>query len=366
MLSPHAESELRVLFGVTDGEWLAEPLAHNTSNTVTAGIWRVRAGARRIVLKEIRHRDSDNSQWAPSNQPEHWNYWCREAFVYRSGLCTAFESDGIRAPRLLGYIERDRRSIALWLEDLSGLPAERWGVAGLAEFARRLGAAQGRRVGAVPSLPWLSRGFVRSYIDSKNVDYGLLAEDAAWDQPLIRDNCPVTTRTAALMMYRHRETLLKFMDGLPRTLCHLDVWPKNMVEDEVGEMAMIDWSFVGEGALGEDLGNLIPDCIFDMLYPSTLLPTLDRELFSAYMRGLRSVGWTGDERLVRLGVCASAVKYVWLAPLLLERARLEKHRVYGGGAAVSAPRLYAERGATIAYLGGWAEEALRLADRVWA
>lgn len=34
-----------------------------------------------------------------------------------------------------------------------------------------------------------------------------------------------------------------------------------------------------------------------------------------HVHGLREGGWRGDERLVRLGMCASAVKYDWLAPL---------------------------------------------------
>lgn len=39
----------------------------------------------------------------------------------------------------------------------------------------------------------------------------------------------------------------------------------------------------------------------------------------------------GDERLVRLGVCASAVKYDWLTALMLARAGEERQLDYGGG-----------------------------------
>ena len=59
-------------------------------------------------------------------------------------------------------------------------------------------------------------------------------------------------------------------------------------------------------------------------------------------------------------MCASAIKYDWLVPLMLERAADERQLDYGRKWEVSAERRYAERGATLAFLARWADEARRL------
>jgi hypothetical protein len=64
----------------------------------------------------------------------------------------------------------------------------------------------------------------------------------------------------------------------------------------------------------------VPDSVFDLRPPSALLPELDGVVFERHLSGLREAGWKGDERLVRLGMCGSAVKYEWLTPHMLEMA----------------------------------------------
>ena len=82
------------------------------------------------------------------------------------------------------------------------------------------------------------------------------------------------------------------MERMPRTLCHLDVWPNNLFARTDGTFTLVDWSFVGEGALGEDVGNLVPDSVFDLFWPARDLPELDREIFRGYISGLRDGGET--------------------------------------------------------------------------
>jgi hypothetical protein len=128
-----------------------------------------------------------------------------------------------------------------------------------------------------------------------------------------------------------------------------------------GSFVLVDWAFVGDGALGEDVGNLVPDAVFDLFMPARTLPHLDRVVFAGYLAGLREAGWDGDERIVRLGMCASVVKYVWLPSRMLATAGDEVQWDYGGRAAVDAARRYAERGLTFAFLADWAREARALA-----
>ena len=67
---------------------------------------------------------------------------------------------------------------------------------------------------------------------------------------------------------------------------------------------------------------------------------------------------------VRLGICASAVKYEWLGPLMLQSASNASQLDYGGRETVDAKRLYAERGVVLAFLASWAEEARTLAEEL--
>ena len=154
------------------------------------------------------------------------------------------------------------------------------------------------------------------------------------------------------------------MERQPRTLCHLDVWPNNLFARTDRTFTLVDWSFVGEGALGEDIGNLVPDSVFDLFVPARKLASLDLEVFDGYLSGLRKAGWDGDERVVRLGMCASAIKYEWLGPLMLQRASNANQLDYGGRKTVDAQRLYAERGIALAFLASWAEEARALAEEL--
>jgi hypothetical protein len=68
--------------------------------------------------------------------------------------------------------------------------------------------------------------------------------------------------------------------------------------------------------------------------------------------------------LVRLGMCASAVKYEWLGPLMLHRASEARQLGYGGEQTADRDLLYAERGHALAFLVSWAEEAKALAQEL--
>ncbi len=99
----------------------------------------------------------------------------------------------------------------------------------------------------------------------------------------------------------------------------------------------------------------------DQPLPPERLDELDSRLTSAYLEGLRDAGWTGDERLVRLGICASAVKYDWLTAYCLLHAGADEHRGYGQEATVDPGVRYAARAAGLALCARWADEAEELA-----
>ncbi len=367
----YTTKELTELLGHTPAEWSEETLTHNANNAVTAGIRRIRVGSLSTILKVVSPPGgrATSEEWNASEDPLHWNYWEREALAYEQGVTSAYSAAGIFGPRLLALNRLPNGEISLWLEDTqsedNSVPGTRWSTEDYRRFAYGLGLAQGRIAITASALdhPWLTRRFMRDYVLSKRVDRDILYSDEAW-RPLVRDNFPDGLRRKLIRLHEERERFFTLMECLLRTLCHLDVWPNNLFAGRDGTFTLVDWSFVGEGALGEDIGNLVPDSVFDLFVPARKLAILDRELFGGYLSGLWQAGWDGDERLVRLGMCASAVKYEWLGPLMLQRASNASQLDYGGRKTVDAQRLYAERGIALAFLASWAEEARALAEEL--
>lgn len=123
----------------------------------------------------------------------------------------------------------------------------------------------------------------------------------ASDAPIVCELWPPGLEAGWQTLVEGRERLPGLMERLPRATCHLDVWPANVVRRPSGESVLVDWAFCGDGALGEDIGKLVPDSVFDLFWPADRLDELAEETYAAYVGGLRSGGWSGDETLVRLG-----------------------------------------------------------------
>lgn len=354
-MSP-AEAELAGVLERAPGPHTVTPLLHNTGNTVTAGIWRYAGDGWSVVRKEIGPGGEGRAHWATSEQPDHWNYWRREPLAYRSGLAaSAYGGSGIRAPHLLAAYDRPGGGVALWLEDAVGEPGEQWDVAAMAGFAQALGRGQGRYLAGrrLPDDGWLSRRWIRQYVAAKPVDGSPPGDDAYGD-----------LRPGLARLWTDRGRLLDVVEALPQTLCHLDVWPKNLIRS-AGGYVLLDWSFVGIGAVGEDAGNLVPDCVWDGFLPTAVLPEMAEAVWTGYLRGLREAGWSGDERLARLGFTAGgAVKYAWLAEWSLRRLAAGDLGSYGGYSTVEPQRLLQTYAEVFRLLLDWADEARALAAEI--
>jgi hypothetical protein len=337
------------------------PLHHNPANGVTGGLWRDGA----TVHKRLTRRPDAPAHWAASDDPRHWNYWRREALVHESALPGRL---GLAAPHVLA-IEASGDAIELVMEDVAGRHGAGLTVEDLATAALHLGRAQGGPglVGGpdfVGDAPWLSRDFLAAYSGTRPADWRLLDDDAAWAQPLVARHFDADLRAGLVRLRHRRDELLALMAALPRAICHLDVWPSNLVRRPGGDVVFLDWAFAGDGALGEDVSNLVPDSVFDLLLPHTRLRELAGACESAYLSGLRAGGWDGDERLVALGIRAGAVKYDWLAVRCLQDAGAARQAGYGGGTAVDADARYAARAAGLRLCARWADEAVALAGEL--
>lgn len=343
-----------------------EPLVHSVRATTTAAVRRVVAGDRSAVVKVVRPRSDDPAD--PSRDPASFRWWRREAELLGSPLLGPYRSAGVRPPALLAMFDRADGSVAIWLEDVQGRSGSALGPGELRRAARRLGLAQGRVVvdagpGLGPVHPFpLSRDFLASYLRdlAPRVPYQLLDDPSAWRRPLVAERFPPGLREPLGRLHAEQARFVGWVSSAPSTLAHHDVWPNNLFETNDG-FVLIDWAFAGMGSLGQDPGNLVLDSVWDLLMPATLLPALDAAVWSGYREGLREAGWDGDERRVRLAMCASAVKYDWLTPVMLERAADLRHVGYGGAVMDEPDRLFEERGLGLAFMAGWADEARRLA-----
>ncbi len=347
----------------------SEQLRHNPLNEVTGGIDRVTDQAGRTLVRKrlcppppavaapAGTASTASTPWSASADPRHWNYWRREAEAYRSAeLRSSLERAGLDMPA--GTVEEQPGGVTLWLEDVAGTPGTRFSLAEHTALAQAAGRWQAQ--GPLHAA-WTSRRYLRDYSTNWPVSWHLLDDDDAWQRPLIKDNWPPGLRADWQRLVAHREFLLDLMERLPRTRSHLDFWVCNQIMRPTGQVVLVDWAFAGDGAVGEDIGNHVPDAVNDLFWPAEKITELDQACFGGYLAGLREAGWAGRDSEARLGMVASCVKYAWLLPLDLERAANEQHGAYHQPAESAA--LYRSRGMSLAFLTGWLDEALTLAGQ---
>ncbi|MFB6719499.1 aminoglycoside phosphotransferase family protein [Kribbella sp. NPDC056345] len=343
----------------------ATTLRHNPLNAVTETVERLTyADGRTAIRKRLRRPvEASGDPWGASQDPRHWNYWRREVEVYRDeALREQLATAGLVLPDA-EVVEADSGAV-LMLEDVTGLAGTDFGLAEHAALARACGRWQARAAGerdstsrAAGEREWTSRGFLREYSTTREVPWELVDEDDAWRQPLIAETWPVGLRKAWRELLANRGKLLNLVESSPRTHCHLDLWVSNVIQRPTGEFALLDWAFTGDGALGEDIGNHIPDAVFDLFWPAERQAELADTCITGYLAGLDEAGRRGDSDDVRRAVLASGVKYAWLLPHLLGRAGLESHQAYHQEA--DSRHLYHQRGQALAFVAEWCAEALR-------
>ena len=338
-----------------------EPLRHNPRNAVTRTVERVRRSDGSTAVRKVLQSHDPHAVdfWQASDRPQDWNYWRRELEVYRSGeLRASLVGTGLDLAHAVVHESPSGDEAVLELEDVQGTSGTDLSLQQHAVVARAVGRWQSR---PPLDLPWLSRRFLREYSASKPFLVELARQDERWEHPVVR-SWPPGIREGWERMVANRERLLAVMESLPRVTAHLDLWVSNEILRPSGEVVLLDWSFSGDGAAGEDVGNHVPDSVFDLFWPAERVDELDEVVFRAYVEGLREGGSTLDERVVRLGLVAASVKYVWGLPLVLRDLDDDVHVAYHEP--VDSDHLHHQRGLGLSYLFHCSDEALALADEL--
>jgi hypothetical protein len=108
-----------------------------------------------------------------------------------------------------------------------------------------------------------------------------------------------------LHLWRDRKVVFEALAALPQTLCHHDVFPRNVFVRPAangGEQSVaVDWAYCGYGAIGEDLAGLIGTSLIWFEANGDQARALETACLEGYVDGLRAGGWDGPIDDVLLG-----------------------------------------------------------------
>jgi hypothetical protein len=241
-----------------------------------------------------------------------WNYYKREADAYQSGWLDDLPG-GLAAPRSFGVVEHPDGTCWMWLEDVTDEIGSHWPLEHYGVVARHAGQFNGAYLvdRLLPSWPWLSSGWLRAYVALSAPAMPLLRNSL--DHPLVRRGWPGDASDRLFHLWEERDLFLDALDRLPQTLCHLDLFRRNLFARKTADggyqTVAVDWAFAGRGAIGEELVPLVLASIALREVNLAQAHALEDIVYEGYLEGLRDAGWRGDPRQVRLGYTAASLRY---------------------------------------------------------
>jgi hypothetical protein len=249
-----------------------------------------------------------------------WDYWKREWHVYRSGWLQELPGPLV-APRCLatGELLTETNAELAWIamEDLGAAGHGPWPTGHFREVARHVGMFNGAYLGGrpMPVDPWLSHDWLRGWTEQ--------AEPLLEVLPTVANN-PVAGRifTADLIddligLWDQREKLYAALDQLPQTLCHNDVFHRNLFVRGAGhpdQSVVIDWAFCGRGPIGQELSPLVGATQVFMGSQPQHWEDLERECLEGYADGLLEAGFRRPDEVL-LGYVLSSVLRIGVGAL---------------------------------------------------
>jgi len=303
---------------------------HLRIHSVTGGVYRVRGEGFSLVIKVVKNgTDADpNGLWVSGDEPSHRNYWKREWLAYSTGFLDSLPGE-LRAPRTMLTTEPAEDECWIWMEDVEGSPGAAWSIDDYDSVAFDVATTQsafasGRSV--LPTQPWLSRHWLRGWVETLEHQIPTLDEESLWADESLAALAELRPRVRAL--WESREALLGIVEAAPQTVVHCDLWPTNLIAADDGTTVAIDWSQVGIGAIAQDLDQLILDPVWMQVLPRGSLDELEAHVLPGYLSGLRSSGVDlGEDSVRRWYAAAASIHYApmlaFYARAVADRGRLE-------------------------------------------
>jgi hypothetical protein len=355
MISP-VEEVARAALGEPRAELLEavlRPIEFDAVNPATAGLLRclghARVGGRvrefRAVVKIARRPEGEPDSLA------HWNSWKREALFYASHH-RGVRQAGLTVPKFYAQSRGENGERWLWMEEVRESGATQWSIARHALAARHLGQFGAAHLGRIPRGSWVSKNWLRNALEQRHAAIAMLEDPDTWNAPEVRRAFPIPVQVRVLHLYEHAEALLDVLDAMPQTLCHFDAYRANLFARGQQTVA-IDWAFVGAGALGVDLGQMIAGDLMWLFIDPAHAPRYLDAVLDGYLRG----GHRARASQVRRAAFLSAsLRLAGYLPYLLTLLRdpLSWRKKFPGPISQSAPRF-----------GRAAQLLLSLAQKEW-
>ncbi|UNK20278.1 phosphotransferase [Paenibacillus sp. N3/727] len=263
-----------------------------------------------IILKVIKP-DSEEK-----DDIKHHNYWRREALLFESKLLDNL-SGYIKAPNTYLVEEQNDGTIWLWMEQVNGLFAHSQEQFNF--IAHRLGMfnAEYLTAKAIPDEIWVCKSWLKSWTTSSRK---YAANPESYINQLQDEEIKYIWKWFKELTEEINEKLAS-LSNLPRVLAHQDLGQKNMILTPNDQLVLIDWQFMSISGIGEDLGKMFGANMSLGIIPTDQYEAYRDSLFYSYIKGMRDMGWEGDERLARYGYCIStALRSVWEVPHLCSLA----------------------------------------------
>jgi Ser/Thr protein kinase RdoA (MazF antagonist) len=144
-----------------------------------------------------------------------------------------------------------------------------------------------------------------------------------YQHPLLNAYFTPEELAALRQLWADRQSYLDRLAQLPQTLCHQDAHRGNL-NWQGDDLALLDWSYVGAGALGEELAAFVGASLLLDYVPLADAEQLEQVAFAGYLAGLRTAGWTGDEAAIwKAYRCAMPLRYAPLTVATMLRTAVD-------------------------------------------
>lgn len=283
--------------GCSETVWRRSRFGEDDEGFPNGGIWRftpVGGCGHEVMVKRTGPGHLGGQHvWSLTRDPDHPQWWGREAAFYTSESARTGWPAGCRVPRC--WVDDHDGVRDLWMEAVDGVPASLElcdrAVRGLAHW----------QVATADRLPaWAAVNWIGEHVGRYQLDNDRTLAHPGWPALLERGLDPAARELVADRPTDPAEVRVRLAE-LPQLPTHHDFHNGNIGTDGT-DVVIFDWAYLGAGPVGHDVGHLA--LTFDP--PGAVDPVAAwHRLTDGYCRALAEAGWRGDPAVVRRSMALS-------------------------------------------------------------